>query len=469
MKKSILNLFIIFLISNFSADAQTWSELGGLNAFSPNSYILSICSDPSGNIYACGKFTTGGSSIFGDNVVAKWNGSTWSRLLGLPSPAYEMGVYTGINCVCSDASGNIYAGGGFVNSSGNYYVAKWNGSNWSELGGLNSFTPNAGVFYLFCDQKTGFIYAGGYSTDGADSKTGGKYVAMYNGTSWSKLGGTTLAANGATQTICSDKDGNIYVAGEFKNANGKCYVTKWNGTAWSELGGLDGLKANNTIQSICSDPAGNIYAAGKFSNGAYSFQGLQYVAKWNGTTWSEVGGLNALSANYYINSICSDAKGNIYAGGDFFWEGHGYVAKWDGTTWSETGGATGTLASNSTINTICTDKAGNIFAAGHFTNSSGLNYVAKYNSGTTGINQITQGKSLNIFPNPTKGRFTITFPAFVNYGSVEIYTSSGKRIFNEPTYQESKKEINLNNIPQGIYMVRLYDGEKYVSQKIVMQ
>ncbi|MFH1118658.1 MAG: T9SS type A sorting domain-containing protein [Bacteroidota bacterium] len=455
MKKTIFNLVVAFLLLFFSAQAQTWSELGGLNALSPNSYIRSICSDLSGNIYAAGYFTNGFNAITGDRVVAKWNGSEWIMLNGLSSPAYQNGVFTELSCVSSDASGNIYVGGNFTNPDGNYYVAKWNGSAWSELGGLNSFVPNSSVKCILCDPKTGYIYTGGYFTNGVTYETGKFYVAVYNGTSWSELGGTNgLAANNNINCICNDAAGNIYAAGYFTNASGKYYVARWNGTAWEELGGLNGLAANNEINSICSDPAGNIYAAGKFSNGNFSSDGYEYVAKWNGTNWTEVGGLNALAANDLIESIISDSNGNIYASGGFFINGHGCVAIWNDTTWSELG-APGSLAANSSTYSLCMDVNGNIYAAGAFTNSSGLNYVAVYSSGTNGINLVVNNKNLKIFPNPAKDQLTIEIADHSNLVSfVRIYNSLGMIVFQKNKFSE-RQTIDISNLPPGVYTVTL--------------
>ena len=455
MKKTIFNLVVAFLLLLFSAQAQTWSELGGLNGLSPNSYIRSICSDPSGNIYAAGYFTNGFNAITGDRAVAKWNGTVWSLLNGLSSPAYQNGIFTDLSCVSSDASGNIYVGGNFTNSSGNYYVAKWNGSAWSELGGLNSFNPNSSAKCIICDPKTGYIYAGGYFTNGASPTTGKFYVAKYDGASWSELGGTNgLSANNNINCLCNDAAGNIYAAGYFTNTNGKFYVAKWNGTAWEELGGLNGLAANNEILSICSDPDGNIYAAGKFSNGTYSSDGYEYVAKWNGTNWNEVGGLNALAANDFVESIISDSKGNIYASGSFFKGGHGIVAIWNDTTWSELG-APGSLAANSSTYSLCKDVAGNIFAAGAFTNSSGLNYVAKYSSGVYGINLVENNNSPKIFPNPAKDQLTIEFPDKSNPVSlVRIYNSVGMIVSQTNNFSE-RETIDISNLPLGVYTVTL--------------
>src|SRR5438309_1835663 len=62
--------------------------------------------------------------------------------------------------------------------------------------------------------------------------------------------------------------------------------------SWSELGGLNGLATNGGIFSVCSDAFGNVYVAGFISNSS----GKQYVAKYNGSVWSGLGGLNTLAA-----------------------------------------------------------------------------------------------------------------------------------------------------------------------------
>ena len=226
--------------------------------------------------------------------------------------------------------------------------------------------------------------------------------------SWSKLGGGSLAAKDGIGSVCRDAAGNIYAGGSFTNginsAAGKHYVAKWDITTntWSELGGLNALSANNFILSVNADLIGNIYAAGRFTNS----NGERYVAKWDKTTntWSELGGLNSLAANSDILSVCSDAAGNIYAAGYFTnSSGKRYVAKWDITTntWSELGGLN-SLAANNDILSVCSDTAGNIYAAGSFTDSivsnnlSGVYYVAKY-SGTLYVRTICPGDSFLFF------------------------------------------------------------------------
>jgi hypothetical protein len=86
--------------------------------------------------------------------------------------------------------GNVYTGGYFTNSSGNFYVAQWNGSSWNELGGLNSLAANSPILIVSTD-LTGNVYAGGYFTNAAAKR----YVAKYSITS----GIESLTYNNAIQ------------------------------------------------------------------------------------------------------------------------------------------------------------------------------------------------------------------------------------------------------------------------------
>jgi len=210
-------------------NGSVWSELGGLDALSANSTINSICIDKSGNVYATGYF----SNSYGSRYVAKWNGSSWSELGGLNALSANGAIIS----ICADTIGNIYAGGQFTNSSNNYYIAKWNGSSWSELGGLNAladdYTTGAGWTYnlintVYVDRNDN-VYTAGYFTNSNYHY----FVAKYNGNIWGELGGLDgLAAYDIIDVVCSDKNGNIYAAGNFANngGTGNQYVAVYNST-----------------------------------------------------------------------------------------------------------------------------------------------------------------------------------------------------------------------------------------------
>ncbi|HVZ96155.1 MAG TPA: T9SS type A sorting domain-containing protein [Chitinophagaceae bacterium] len=364
MKK--LTLLLTIVLINTTTNAQ-WSELGGTNSLSANNSISAICTDASGHVYAAGSFT----QPLGYEYVAEFNGTTWNQLgAGYTN---SLTATATIESICVDKSGNVYAAGLFKNGSGYYYVAQWNGTTWAELGGANALAANNEIFSL-CTDTSGNVYAAGFFTN----SSGNAYVAKWtrSNNTWSELGGNnSLAANANIACVYRDSLNNIYTAGHFTDGSGNRYVAKWDGTSWSEVGtGGNALAANNDILAITTDGGGNIYAAGGFTNG----DNYSYVAKWDGASWTELGGTDALGARGEITSMSKDQYDNIYVGGLFknasnYW----YVASWNGTSWSELGGAN-SLAANLWIFAVTTDFLGNVYTGGRFTNGSGKWYVAKY-------------------------------------------------------------------------------------------
>ena len=333
-------------------EANTWTQLGALNA---NSAINTLATDAAGNVYAAGFFSNANNFGF----VAKWNGTAWSEL---GAGANALNANGPIYSITIDLAGNVYAGGSFNNAVGRKYVAKWNGTTWSEVGGLGALNAENFIISVAAD-ASGNIYAGGHFKN-TNSKT---YVAKWNGSVWTELGGlNALNGNAGILTVTTDPSGNVYAGGQFTNANGKRYVAKWNGTSWAELGaGVNALNANDWIHTIVADGSGNVYTAGNFVNATG-----KYVAKWNGTNWTEVGaGANSLNASEVINSIVKLSSGDIYAAGNFAHSSQKYVAKWNASTnaWSETGsGGIGELNSNGWIYVIHKDINNYLYAAGTF-------------------------------------------------------------------------------------------------------
>jgi Secretion system C-terminal sorting domain len=456
----IITLFLC-IFSYQLIHAQSWYELASSSdSLSANGAILSISNDANGNIYAAGYFTNSSSNRY----VAKWDGNTWNELGGLNS----LGANGFIRSICLTQSNNIYVGGAFTNGSGKRYVAKWDGNAWTELGGLNALAADSFIFSL-CTDASSNIYAAGLFTN----SSGKNYVAKFDGTNWIELGGLNgLAANNEINSLCTDASGNLYAAGNFTNLSGNYYVAKWNGLSWTELGGLNSLAANNSISTICTDANGNIYVAGNFTNS----NGHRYVAKWDGNSWSELGGLSSLAANYLILSICADAANNIYAAGGFTNvnpnpNGHYYVAKFNGTNWSELGGLNG-LNANGAIESIFSNK-GNFYAAGIFSNGSnaltGKRYVAKY-GGATGIQTfLTNDAALNISPNPTITSTTIILTKAVDNATIKLINLTGQIIIEKQNQTGDHFTLDISQQAQGIYFLEVRQQDNVWRTKLVKQ
>jgi hypothetical protein len=148
----------------------------------------------------------------------------WSERLdlsGMDSPVWALAV---------DGSGNLYAGGDFLTAGGvsASHVAMWNGSSWSALGGgVEGY--NRGVWAL-AEDSDGTLYMGGYfATVGGVTAN---HIACWDGSSWSALGSGT---DHAVYALAPDGSGNLYAGGEFSTAGGvsASHIAMWDGSAWS--------------------------------------------------------------------------------------------------------------------------------------------------------------------------------------------------------------------------------------------
>ena len=107
--------------------------------------------------------------------------------------------------------------------------------------------------------------------------------------------------------------------------------------------------------------------------------------------------------------------------------------------------------------------------AGNSRVSNGRIDIGSYEVLFTGIADNTNLIEFGVYPNPSDGNFTVTFPYLVSKGLIEIYSALGERLFSEPVYLSTKKEISLKNISQGIYFMKVNDGEKYYCKKIIVE
>src|SRR5207247_2034491 len=90
------------------------------------------------DVYAGGAFTTAGGSAA--NHIAKWDGSSWSPLgSGIGGGSFPISVRA-----LAVSGSDVYAGGYFTTAGGTAakFIAKWNGSSWSGLGSGISAPPD---------------------------------------------------------------------------------------------------------------------------------------------------------------------------------------------------------------------------------------------------------------------------------------------------------------------------------------
>jgi hypothetical protein len=462
MYSTITSLLVGILLFNSSVFGQNWVELGtGSSALNPNGDIYVMCFDRHNNIYAAGEFW---STTDTSQMVVKWDGTSWSQL---GTTGIWGGLPNQIQAICCDTSGNIYIGGEYWDRGGNTYVAKWDGITWSEVRGVSSVL-HGGVLSLSCDRH-GNLYAAGVFRNAG----GYCYVAKWDGSSWSEVGAGigALNANGVINAIFIDTADNIYAAGTFTDdladTSGNLIVEKWNGVSWTKLGssGVAPLNHEGQIFSITGDLQGNVYASGYFTNSS----GYDYVAKWDGTAWSELGtGGGALNANSSIFSLCFDTSKNLHAAGNFTnASGHTYVAKWDGTGWTELGSGSYALNADNSIFSICADLAGNIYAGGGFLDTSGHSYVAKYNNpALTGIVPLHRSIEISVFPNPTGNELNVT--GLIASAKYRVSNALGATV-SLGALENGSNTIFLGGIAAGVYILEVNDGGQHNIFRVVKE
>ncbi|MBI3844946.1 MAG: hypothetical protein HY292_09940 [Planctomycetes bacterium] len=127
----------------------------------------------------------------------------------------------------------------------------------------------------------------------------------------------------------------LYAAGAFRTAGGTLanYVARWNGTSWSPLG--LGLNAIANVLAVFDDGTGPaLYVGGNFTNAAGVT--ANHIAKWNGTSWSALGAGTDAAINDLVTF--DDGTGSaLFATGYFSTAGGAPangIARWNGSAWS---------------------------------------------------------------------------------------------------------------------------------------
>ncbi|HRT06361.1 MAG TPA: hypothetical protein P5204_11750 [Kiritimatiellia bacterium] len=389
---------------------------GQVDAKGANNTIYGLGMSTDRVLYAGGSFTNvGGSNCY---RVARYDGTNWSDMAG--------GVFrvANVNCIVPSSNGIVYAGGYFTNIGGSYMsggilandggtnsraVAKWDGSQWVAMGNHDNPECN-GLFFAsningyvnaILPSTNGPVYAGGYFTN-TNFRYNLNYVSKWTGTAWTNM---QDGFRNVVMCMAEGPDGTVYAGGSFTNWAGAMsnqfqlgYVARWNGTSWTNVG----LGLGNRVTCLLAARDGTIYAGGWFTNAANPSSGVmapaQYVAKWTGTAWTNVGS----GFNNWVYALAEGSDGTIYAGGSFTntYDSDGVdtnaarvrvnrIARFDGARWQPLGGAETNGASDTVLALAVDPVDGAVYAGGMFKttfNEDGTSnntwYVARYASQT---------------------------------------------------------------------------------------
>jgi hypothetical protein len=416
----------VFLLKLDPSGNFLWvKQFGGPNA----EWCTSLKIDASGNIYCAGSFynCTGdfdpgpGSStltaVGTDMFIVKLNASgnfVWAKRIGGSGDDELQGLDV-------DASGNVYYTGYFQSTA--------------------DFNPGASVNNL--------VSAGGEDGFVAKLDVNGNYVFA------KRIGGT---GNDYTNSANLSSSGNLIIGGGFASTcNFDPGVSNYTLTA---TGSYDGMIASfNTsgnfqwikpvgdfVLHLDLDAFDNIYVQGNFNTTMDADPGPSVVS------FTSVG-----SSDLFI--------GKYNPTGNFMWAGQiggsSYEDGWE----------------------ICADNSGSVYSLYIFSttvdfdpNSGVVNLtsfgfqdaaILKLNAGPTTILENNMSPDdWSIFPNPSNGR------VFINKGneikSVKIYNPNGS-LAAELNPENGVKEINLDNLPSGIYFLEMKNDKVTLTRKLIKE
>jgi hypothetical protein len=324
------------------AQCQSWEPAIGppLLALNDSAMAFAVAPDGPGQaLYAGGFFYNSMTHVY------KWNGTDWSGVGALGGDIYQfsgwdqyvfaLSVYDGGQGAELHAGGHfyLYRTDGINLARG---IARWTGSTWVPVGDGVSGDVRALAEYSVGGVPS-LIVGGSFGTTGSGFNWASR-IAAWNGTSWSKLGSNTIGGGfgdgevHAFEVWDSGQGSELYAGGSFTFADGTpaAGVARWNGTSWSDVGVHSPFFINDfAIFDDGSGPA--LYAAGGF-----------YLHRWDGTSWTT---MNALPNNpIYKLAVFDDGNGPaLYVGGRFSQIGGisaSGLARFDGTNWSTVGGGT---------------------------------------------------------------------------------------------------------------------------------
>ncbi|MES2213637.1 MAG: hypothetical protein V4473_02250 [Patescibacteria group bacterium] len=237
------------------------------------------------------------------------------------------------------------------------YVAQFDGARWNDLGGVKLNINGSGTKALsasIASDGTANGLAACWSEEVLSARittsvTGQIQCKTWNGTTWTRWGSSSLnqsTSAWAHDPVLTYKGGLYYLAWTERASNGvnKLYVCEWNGTSCSLLGG--GTLNINTSTGWADHPSittdgTDIYVAWE-EQSSLGQHSLGHVKKWNGSSWSTIGGaIAADTINGSIEgielSLVSGSPTVIFSEMQYGSMRQAYVKQWNGASWGELG------------------------------------------------------------------------------------------------------------------------------------
>ncbi len=270
---ALIALALVALAATASAECpHDWIPDNGFPGIDGSANASIVFDDGTGPALYVGGHANHAGRIKADGVV-RWNGSTWQAVgHAFAQDISAFGIYKGA----------LYAAGrDFMAIQGNAgRIARWDGHDWVAIGEFMQ-GPDRLIFMQAIAGYNGYLYVAGQfvGVEGVPAAN----IARWNGSQWSAVGG---GISGGRVNALASFNGELFAAGRFTAAGGAPaqYLARWNGSNWSAP--VSGFSEGGRISALATTNDGLIIG-GDFTHP--SNPGLRSIGLWNGTTLAPIG------------------------------------------------------------------------------------------------------------------------------------------------------------------------------------
>ncbi|NLO69949.1 MAG: T9SS type A sorting domain-containing protein [Porphyromonadaceae bacterium] len=265
-----------------------------------------------------------------------------------------------------------------------------------------------------------------------------------------------VGANSTVYSIEIQADGRILVAGYFNRFNNEIYsrLVRLNSDGSIDKSFNSSIGANNTIYSITPLPEDKIMLAGEFT--AYNGVGKNHIA--------------IIHLDYICKGVNElDLSNSTNSSAEISWDGTENdtfqyqlsqteeVPNTEGTTINGTSISLTDLEELTTyyfhIRKACDD--------GNYSGWKTLAFTLKIHTGIANLS----AKSLNIYPNPNNGIFSIQHEGSAE--QIKVFNTLGEQAYSL-VFPDVNEKINISNQPGGIYFVNIHTRAGVLTKKIIL-
>ena len=302
-------------------NGSAWAQVGGLLDVNSNK----DAAEPALKLDLSGNPVVVWSELDGSikKIYAKrWNGSAWTQV---GSSALSGSLNAEAPALALDGGGNPVVTWRVFSASplfSNIQVARWDGSAWGNVGGKLDINDGGNTDFAGFNPSVGLTSSGNpvVAWSESDANSRNIYVKRWDGSAWTQIGGILDAntnKNAFRPSLALDASGNPIVAWNeaATNSDASIYVKRWNGAIWAQVG-FDALDVNTSAKFGAGRPSLALDASGNPTVAWNDFDGTSYnahVKRWNNGIWEIIGATNLdtnLAQDVYGVSLAQDSSGH---------------------------------------------------------------------------------------------------------------------------------------------------------------